>query len=492
MSLSGAEIRAVADELAALAGARVQRVYVPGLHTLLLDLRLPGRSLLLLLETEPGLARAGLVQERPPSPSHPFSFQGLLRAHLTGARVDRLDARPEERVLQLLLSTDGGPRLLLAELRPREGRLVLAQADGTILGVSPGGADGGRALERGAVWTPPDALPEGAVRPELAAPGPDFPASRAVEALYRDEQSQHRLDTRRAQLLPRLRAARKKLARTLEKVRGDLARVGEADRYRQLGDLLKPELHRLKRGAVTAKVIEYAEEGPREVEVPLLPHLSAKENMERYYHLHRRLARSADLVAARERSMTERLARADDLLARAEAATDAAVLDDVAAEARRAGLRSAATQRGPAAPGAPAARVPYREYKSATGRRILVGRSAEDNDALTFRHARGNDQWLHARGVTGSHVVIPTAEGDADGETLLDAATLAVHFSAAKEEAAAEVSVTRCKFVRKGKDAPPGSVRYSQERTLLLRMEPARRARLLQGAEGAEPPNDSA
>jgi predicted ribosome quality control (RQC) complex YloA/Tae2 family protein len=108
-----------------------------------------------------------------------------------------------------------------------------------------------------------------------------------------------------------------------------------------------------------------------------------------------------------------------------------------------------------------------------------VGRNARHNDTLTFHVARGNDLWLHARGQTGSHVVVPAFPPDgSDNETLLDAAELARHFSAARDEPVAEVSATSCKYVRRAGKAP-GAVTYSQERTIQLRREPGRLARLL-------------
>jgi len=351
----------------------------------------------------------------------------------------------------------------------------------------PSPEDEGRGLAAGSVWSPPPALPEGAVRPEVADTTGEFPVSEAVERLYEAGEERERLRAGRARVLPSLRAARRRLQRTLEKVRADAARIAEADRFRRMGDLLKPELHRLRRGETVARVTEYGEAGAVPVEVPLLPHLSPHANMERYYHLHRRLSRAAGLVQAREQELRARLARCEELLALAEAAPDAEALDALETRVREAGFGAPVRAARPAS-GGPAQRVPWREFRSATGRRILVGRTAEDNDALTFGHARGNDLWIHARGVPGSHVVVPIAEGEADGETQLDAATLAVYFSRRRDDASSEVAMTRVKHVRKPRDAAPGSVRYSQERTVLLRMEPARVARLLHSeSAGVEP-----
>lgn len=127
--------------------------------------------------------------------------------------------------------------------------------------------------------------------------------------------------------------------------------------------------------------------------------------------------------------------------------------------------------------------MPYRAFRSANGARILVGRSARDNDALTLRVARGNDVWLHARGVQGSHVVVPDAGEAPDARTLGDAALLAAHFSRARGEEAAEVAWTRRKHVRKPKGAAPGSVIATQERTLRVRLDAARLAELLSTEE---------
>jgi predicted ribosome quality control (RQC) complex YloA/Tae2 family protein len=66
-----------------------------------------------------------------------------------------------------------------------------------------------------------------------------------------------------------------------------------------------------------------------------------------------------------------------------------------------------------------------------------------------------------------------------DQETLLDAAHLAVHFSDARGAPQADVAYTRAKHVRKPKGSAPGAVVYSQEKVLLLRVEPARIERLL-------------
>ena len=103
--------------------------------------------------------------------------------------------------------------------------------------------------------------------------------------------------------------------------------------------------------------------------------------------------------------------------------------------------------------------------------------------ALTLRVARGNDLWLHTRDAKGAHVVIPGA-GDAPDSTVLgDAALLAAHFSSFRGADGVEVAWTRCKYVRKPRGAPAGSVLVTQEKTLRVRLEPERLAELLRSEE---------
>src|SRR5262249_38269736 len=129
-----------------------------------------------------------------------------------------------------------------------------------------------------------------------------------------------------------------------------------------------------------------------------------------------------------------------------------------------------------------------RRFVSAEGYQLLVGRDNEQNDRLTLRIANGNDLWLHVGGGRpGSHRVVPLPKGKtASLETLLDAGTLAVHFSKARGERLIDVVYTLCKHVRKPKGLPAGTVLPSHTRTIAVRAEPERLRRLLDSAGDPE------
>jgi predicted ribosome quality control (RQC) complex YloA/Tae2 family protein len=128
---------------------------------------------------------------------------------------------------------------------------------------------------------------------------------------------------------------------------------------------------------------------------------------------------------------------------------------------------------------APARLRPGR-YRSSDGLEIWVGRSAQGNDHLTTRLARGNDLFLHVEASPGSHVVVRLAgRKDAPQESLLEAAELAVHFSKQRDAERATLHVAPIKDVRKPSRAKPGLVQVLRGRSFVLRRDAARLARVL-------------
>jgi predicted ribosome quality control (RQC) complex YloA/Tae2 family protein len=214
---------------------------------------------------------------------------------------------------------------------------------------------------------------------------------------------------------------------------------------------------------------------PAEVVIALDPALSAAQNAARWLRKAKRYQAAGARISARRAEVAVDLERAEELLARASSARDAGQLAAVEAALptppRRA--RKAASKE----------RLPYRKFRSQGGALILVGRSARDNDALTFKVARGNDVWLHARGLQGAHVVLAGAGEAPDSRALGDAALLAAHFSSARGADGAEVAWTRCKYVRKPRGAAPGAVTISQEKTMRLRLDGERLAAILMTEE---------
>ena len=454
-TISDDERKRLLLELRALRGASLQKLWLPSPQVCVLQLRVPSRTALAVLDAR--LRMAALADQRPTAADSAPRSQATLRNALEGSRLtgaslivasDRRAASPR---------LEFGERVLIAE----EALLLADAASGKILWASSG-----------AQRRPGSVYPQ-ATEIELGEAAPLPSRDELVrEALAGEERKG--VAARRKELTARLRSRVQKLTRTLAAVDEDAARAARAGEERARAELLLPTASRVPRGAREAHVEDWsrtdAEGRPADVVIPLDPALSAADNAQRWLRRARRYQAAAARIAARRAEVEEELSHAEALLARAALATDAAALAAVEAEA-------------PAPPrgrkGADAPRLPYRKFTAQSGAPILVGRSARDNDTLSLRIARGNDLWLHARGVQGAHVVVPGAGESPDARTLGDAALLAAHFSSARGQEGAEVAWTRCKYLRKPRGAAAGSVIVTQERVLRVRLEADRLASLL-------------
>ncbi|HET9553558.1 MAG TPA: NFACT family protein [Anaeromyxobacteraceae bacterium] len=490
MSLSARELEALVAELQPLVGARVDAVRVHAERALTLELHVRGQGALLLLSAEPDVTRLHVAAARPPQPETPFGWQGLLRKELEGARLAAIELVPGDRVVALAFERAAGPLRLVGELTGRHGNLFLVGSDGLVRASAGRNLSTRRDLAPGRPYVAPTLVsPNAAPSPQPSPPGGErgqiveFPLSAEVERRYLALEAERRLHEARRRLREPLRAAAARARRALEKLADEAARVPAAEGDRRLGDLLKANLHAVRRGAPEVELTEWTAEGARPVRVALDPALGPRENMERSYRRFRRIAESAARVAARAAEVRQRAEAVAALLAEVERAPEEA-LPRLEKEARRLGAGPRPAQVARRRRDAPL--PPYRAFRSLAGLAILVGRGAAENDELTKRVARGNDLWLHARGQAGAHVVVRLGKAPIDQETLLDAAHLAVHFSDARGEPQAEVASTRAKYVKKPKGSALGAVTYSQEKVLLLRVEPRRLERLLAEEETPE------
>jgi len=109
--------------------------------------------------------------------------------------------------------------------------------------------------------------------------------------------------------------------------------------------------------------------------------------------------------------------------------------------------------------------LPYHQFWSASGLKILVGKKAKGNAVVTFKLAKGNDCWFHAAGIPGAHVVLQCIKDkDPDEEALMDALQLALFYSNIKEEKGGEIVATQRKFVQPLGQKELGKVQVSQHK----------------------------
>lgn len=112
------------------------------------------------------------------------------------------------------------------------------------------------------------------------------------------------------------------------------------------------------------------------------------------------------------------------------------------------------------------AEKPYRLFEL-EGYQILVGKHAESNDQLLNQFSDKDDLWLHAKDVSGSHVIIKTNKKPTPKPVIETAAAIAAYYSKNRQQQLVTVMCTARKYVRKLKGSK-GLVHVSQETTYLV------------------------
>ncbi|HYG37176.1 MAG TPA: NFACT RNA binding domain-containing protein [Cytophagales bacterium] len=111
---------------------------------------------------------------------------------------------------------------------------------------------------------------------------------------------------------------------------------------------------------------------------------------------------------------------------------------------------------------------PYKrvEYEGFT---IFVGKNAKSNDELLQNHTFKDDLWLHAKDVTGSHVILKYKSGNNFPVHVIErAAEIAAYNSKRKTDSHCPVIYTPRKFVRKQKGMAPGAVTIDKEKIIMV------------------------
>ncbi len=502
MSLSTRELHLIAEELRTLLTRGVVRhIAATATRAFNLELRLPRHNRWLHVELTPQQTRAHLTEARPQQLPSPTPFVMLLRKHLEGMTLQDLHALPDDRVLRLdLARRPADPpdeRLLqatlLLELSGRHANALLLGPDDRILGMAAPDRSTLRPLRVGAAWTPPPLpdrpLPAAARdRLRLADLPPDGARSRAADAHYLALEQARALDAELHAALKRLRERHDLLQRRVEHLEADLQRALDAERFKRWGELLRGAWGQVPRGAAQAQVTDYYDPDLQLTTVPLDPALDLGANIERYFKRYRRYHGAIDAIEERLLHHMERLdafaphlQRAEALASQARDTADPTPLRDLLRDLEAADLLPPPRPPQPRHRDDDAPALPYRAFTSRANKPILVGKGPRQNDQLTLRVARGRDIWLHARDTPGAHVLVRLEKNQSiDHETLLDAATLAAHYSKAHNDTLIDVTWTEARYVRKPKGYPPGLVTVAQGHTLTVRIDPDRLQRLLQ------------
>ncbi len=269
---------------------------------------------------------------------------------------------------------------------------------------------------------------------------------------------------RRARLVDAISRTAERTNARVQSLKEQQRRSLEADELRQKGDLIFAYIWMVKPRQTSLEVDGQS--------IALDPNLTASENGQAYFEQYRKMRAADDQLPKLLTGAENELAYLQQLRTLAAQATRFEDIEAIMIEwdryEREHGTRSAGQQKTYRR-SAPPKRT--RPLNDPSGALIYVGRSGSENEKVTFEIAGSDDQWLHARGVPGSHVIVRRQGGaDAAFDVALErGAALAAYYSSARTSGTVEVDIAARRDVRKIKGGGPGMVTYRNERTIAVR-----------------------
>jgi predicted ribosome quality control (RQC) complex YloA/Tae2 family protein len=263
---------------------------------------------------------------------------------------------------------------------------------------------------------------------------------------------------RREALRSQIMDVRERLDKQRASLNSELRQARDLERLRWEGEMIFAFLHTIEPRQTQLRI-----DGDARI-ITLDPWKSAVESAQERFRAYDKAKGALQGVPERLQAVEVRLAGIDETLALLDIAEGFEAIETIALEVADQGLlsnRHTEKKRKPTKLRATPLRL-----ESSDGFAIYVGRSAGQNEMVTFKLGAPEDLWLHARGLPGAHVIIKSAGREVPQRTLDEAAALAAYFSRYREEPAVEIDITRRSQVRRIRGGPPGLVSYHAEATI--------------------------
>lgn len=280
--------------------------------------------------------------------------------------------------------------------------------------------------------------------------------SELLDVFYFELDNKNRINQKVSNLLKSIHTKLDRDKKKLEKQKNELLSAEDREKYKVYGDLIISNLHMpYENNKLT--VINYYDPEQKEITIPLDPKLSNLSlNSQKYYKRYNKLKSAEEELMKLINSTASDIEYLENILFSIESCQTTDDLDQIYEELSQEGF----IKKYKAPKGSNKVKNDILVYISSGGHEILVGKNNIQNDLITFKHAKKDDYWFHAKGIPGSHVVIKTNGDELTDEEYMEAARLAAFYSKGKNNSLVEVDYTKKQNIRKPANAKLGFVIY--------------------------------
>jgi len=259
-----------------------------------------------------------------------------------------------------------------------------------------------------------------------------------------------------------LKFVRQELNKNKKKIKNlnkDLSNAEKADRYRMHGELLYANLHNSKKGDTKIAVYDY--EG-NQLEIPLNPLNTPSQNAKKLFTKYQKAKNGLVLITEQIEKTNEEIVYLDSV----EAMLKNCKLKDALEIKEELTSQGYFRQRNKTKKKKKKHVPAFERFTSPEGIELLVGKNNIQNEYITFKEAKKDDIWMHAKDIPGSHIIIRMSEPTET--TIRYAANIAALYSKAKDSSSVPVDYTLVKNVKKVPGMKPGFVIISNQKTIYI------------------------
>ena len=284
-----------------------------------------------------------------------------------------------------------------------------------------------------------------------------------LDTYYKDKAERDRVKQQASELIRRVENELQKNRHKLKKQEKELLATDDAEEFRQKGELLTTFLHQVPNDQDQVILENYYTNQP--ITIALDKALTPNQNAQRYFKRYQKLKEAVKYLT----DLIEETKATILYLESVETVLNQAGLEEIA-EIREELIQTGFIRRRQREK--IQKRKKPEQYLASDGKTIIyVGRNNLQNEELTFKIARKEELWFHAKDIPGSHVVI-SGNLDPSDEVKTDAAELAAYFSQGRLSNLVQVDMIEVKKLNKPTGGKPGFVTYTGQKTLRVTPDP--------------------
>ena len=284
-----------------------------------------------------------------------------------------------------------------------------------------------------------------------------------LDTYYKDKAERDRVKQQASELIRRVENELQKNRHKLKKQEKELLATDNAEEFRQKGELLTTFLHQVPNDQDQVILDNYYTNQP--ITIALDKALTPNQNAQRYFKRYQKFKEAVKYLT----DLIEETKATILYLESVETVLNQAGLEEIA-EIREELIQTGFIRRRQREK--IQKRKKPEQYLASDGQTIIyVGRNNLQNEELTFKMARKEELWFHAKDIPGSHVVI-SGNLEPSDEVKTDAAELAAYFSQGRLSNLVQVDMIEVKKLNKPTGGKPGFVTYTGQKTLRVTPDP--------------------